>query len=216
MQFDFATLQARQIYKLMASTITPRPIAWITSQDAQGRLNAAPFSFFNAFCADPPIVGVGIGSRPDGEADDPSPKDSWGNIRATKSFVVQLVDEASAGAMNRTATPFAPGENELALADIETLPSTHVAPPRIASSPVAFECLLHQEIALGDSNALILGRVLAMHVRDDAVLDAERLHIATERLGLIGRMHGAGWYARTSDLFKLDRITVEEWQAGRR
>ena len=216
MQFDFATLQARQIYKLMASTITPRPIAWITSQDAQGRLNAAPFSFFNAFCADPPIVGVGIGSRPDGESDDPSPKDSWGNIRATKSFVVQLVDEASAGAMNRTATPFAPGENELALAGIETLPSTHVAPPRIASSPVAFECVLHQEIALGDSNALILGRVLAMHVRDDAVLDTERLHIATERLGLIGRMHGAGWYARTSDLFKLDRITVEEWQAGRR
>ncbi|WP_428390801.1 flavin reductase family protein [Lichenicoccus sp.] len=212
MQFDFATLQARQIYKLMASTITPRPIAWITSQDAQGRLNAAPFSFFNMFCADPPIIGVGIGSRPDSEN---SPKDTWGNIRATGGFVVQLVDEANAGAMNRTATPFATGESELALGGIETLASTHVAPPRIAASPVAFECVLHQEIALG-SSALILGRVLMMHVRDDAVQDAERLHIATEGLGLIGRMHGAGWYARTSDLFKLDRITIEEWQAGRR
>ena len=213
MQFDFATLQARQIYKLMTSTITPRPIAWITSQDANGRLNAAPFSFFNAFCADPPTIGVGIGSRPENEA---SPKDSWSNIRATGGFVVQLVDEANARAMNRTATPFAPGENELALGGLETLPSTHVSPPRIASSPVAFECVLHQEIALGDSNALILGRVLAMHIRDDAVQDAERLHIATEHLGLIGRMHGAGWYARTSDLFKLERITIEEWQAGRR
>ena len=213
MQFNFACLQPSQIYKLMTSTITPRPIAWITSQDERGRLNAAPFSFFNAFSADPPIVGIGIGRRPElAEA----PKDSWANIRSTEGFVVQLVDEANAAAMNRTATPFAQGESELALAGIETLASTHVAPPRIASSPVAFECRLFREIGLGERNVLILGRVLAMHIRDDAVRDAERMHIATERLGLIGRMHGAGWYARTSDLFQLDRISLDAWNEGQR
>ncbi len=214
MQFDFATLPPPQVYKLMTSTITPRPIAWVTSQDAQGRLNAAPYSFFNAFCADPPIVGIGMGRRP--ELEDVTPKDSWANIRATKGFVVQLVDEDSAAAMNRTATPFPAGESELALAGLQTLPSAHVSPPRIASSPVAFECVLHQEIALGDRNALILGRVLAMHIRDEAIADVERLHVATERLGLIGRMHGAGWYARTTDLFQLGRISLEEWHQGKR
>ena len=173
MQFDFSALETSEIYKLMASTITPRPIAWITSQDTQGRLNAAPFSFFNAFSAEPPILGVGIGRRP--EIAETTPKDSWSNIRATGCFVVQLVDEASAEAMNRTATPFAPGED-----------------------------------------ALILGQVVVMHVRDDVVQDPERLHIATERLGLIGRIHGSGWYARTTDLFRLERISLDEWHSGKR
>lgn len=212
MQFDFSTLPTAAIYKLMGSTITPRPIAWITSQDRQGRLNAAPYSFFNMFCADPPILGIGIGSRPEGAI--PLPKDSWANIRATGGFVVQLVDEASVEAMNRTATAFPAGDSELAEAGIETLASTFVAPPRIASSPVAFECTLFQEIPLGDHNALILGRVLAMHLRDDALLDAERFHVDTEALHLVGRMHGAGWYARGTDLFQLDRIPIEQWKQG--
>ena len=214
MQFDFSTLRATEIYKLMTSTITPRPIAWITSQDLAGRVNAAPFSFFNAFSADPPILGIGIGSRP--EAEFAGPKDSWANIRATGEFVVQLVDEASVQAMNRTATPFAPGDSELAEAGIETIPSSQVAPPRIAASPVAFECVLHQEVPLGTRNALILGRVLSMHLRDDVLADSARLHVATERLGLVGRMHGAGWYARTSDLFQLPRLTLEQWRQGAR
>ena len=214
MQLDFRTLPATDIYKLLTSTITPRPIAWVTSQDRQGRINAAPYSFFNAFSADPPILGIGMGSRPESEF--AGPKDSWANIRAVGEFVVQLVDEASGPAMNRTATPFAPGDSELAEAGIGTLPSSRVAPPRIASSPVAFECVLHQEVALGERNALILGRVLVMHLRDDALADAGRLHVATERLGLIGRMHGAGWYARCTDLFQLNRLTLEQWKAGAR
>ncbi len=214
MQFDFSALDTPNIYKLMAATIVPRPIAWITSQDPQGRLNAAPFSFFNMFAADPPILGIGIGTRP--EVAEATPKDSWSNIRATGCFVVQLVDEASAEAMNRTATPFAPGENELGVAGIATLPSVRVLPPRIASSPVAFECTLYQEIPLGERNALILGQVMMMHVRDDAIRDPERLHIATEQLGLVGRMHGGGWYARTTDLFRLDRLSLDDWHSGRR
>ena len=214
MQFDFASLGPQRVYKLLASTITPRPIAWITSQDADGVPNAAPFSFFNVFSADPPIVGIGIGSRQDDGAT--RPKDSWANIRATHGFVVHMVDEASAAAMNQTATPFATGDNELGLAGLRTLASVQVAPPRIASAPVAFECSLHQEVPLGEHSALILGRVLTMHIRDDAVEDMERLHVATERLGLIGRMHGAGWYARTHDLFQIDRLTLEGWAAGKR
>lgn len=218
MQFDFSTLASQDVYKLLASTITPRPIAWITSHDRAFRLNAAPFSFFNVFSADPPILGIGIGRRPDVTMSDgdPAPKDSWANISATREFVVHLVDEASATAMNWTATPFPPGESEPERAGIKTLPSTHIAVPRIASSPVAFECVLHQEIPLGERNMLVLGRVLAMHIRDDAIINAERKHIDTEKLGLIARVGGAGGYIRCTDVFQMQRLTLDAWEQGNR
>jgi len=108
MLFDFARLSARERYKLLLSTIVPRPIAWITTVDLQGRLNAAPFSFFNAFAPDPPVVGVGIGSHEAGR-----PKDTRRNIQDTREFVINLVSEEMAALMNITATEFAPGISEL-------------------------------------------------------------------------------------------------------
>src|ERR1700747_304735 len=107
MLFDFAQLSPRERYKLLVSTITPRPIAWIVSQDQSGRLNAAPFAFFNAFAGDPPVVGIGIGSH------DPSrPKDTRHNIRETGQFVVNLVSEEAAEVMNITAIQFERGDSE--------------------------------------------------------------------------------------------------------
>jgi flavin reductase (DIM6/NTAB) family NADH-FMN oxidoreductase RutF len=207
MLFDFAEIPARECYKLLVSTVTPRPIAWVVSLDASGRVNAAPFSFFNAFSGDPPVVGVGIGSHKP-----PLPKDSRANIRDTGEFVVNLVSEDVAKAMNITAIEFEPGMNELEQAGLTTLPSVHVRPPRIAESPVAMECELMQIVDLGPNNGLVLGRVVAMHVRDDAVIDAAKHYIDTPKLKLIGRMHGSGWYARTSDLFEMPRIPLEKWQ----
>lgn len=206
MQFDFATLSAKDRYKLLVSTVTPRPIAWVVTEGPEGTLNAAPYSFFNAFSNDPPVVVIGIGGREPGDA-----KDTGNNIRRTGQFVVNLVDEASAAAMNVTAIDFPPDVDELHQAGLHTLPSLHVRPPRIAESPVALECERLAAIDLGNERTLVIGRVLAMHIKDEAVLDPARCYIDTPKLGLIGRMHGAGWYARTTDLFELPRIAAEEW-----
>ena len=205
--FDFDTLAAQERYKLLLSTIVPRPIAWIVTLDRHGQVNAAPFSFFNAFATDPPVVGVGIGSYYPGR-----PKDTRRNIVDTKEFVINLVSEEMARAMNITAIAFEPGVSELSQAQLETHPSVRVKPPRIASSPVAMECELMQILDLGTDTGLVLGRVLAMHVREDSILDATRHYIDTPKLKLIGRMHN-GCYTRTSDIFQMHRISRAEWQS---
>ncbi len=207
MLFDFATIAARERYKLLVSTVVPRPIAWIVSQDLNGQLNAAPFSFFNAFAGDPPVVGIGIGSH-----DHVRPKDTRRNIRDTKQFVVNLVSEETAVAMNITAIEFEAGISELAQAGLTAVPSVYVKPPRIAESRVSMECELMQIVELGSESGLVLGRVLAMHVREDCVIDAARHYIDTPKLKLIGRMQGSGWYVRTSDLFSMDRISRTAWE----
>ena len=208
MLFDLSTIDPSLGYKLLVSTITPRPIAWVVSRDAAGVLNAAPYSFFNAFSSNPPVVGVGVGPRPAGAA-----KDTRSNIEVTREFVVNLVSEEMAQAMNVTAIDFPPEVDELAEAGLATLPSAKIATPRIAESPVAFECVLQQIVDFGNGNGLILGRVVAIHLRDTAVLDAANAYVDTPALKLIGRMHGTGWYAKTSDRFEMPRWTLKEWRA---
>lgn len=206
MLFEMAQISPRDQYKLLVSTITPRPIAWVVSQNLQGELNAAPFSFFNAFAGDPPVVGIGMGSHRPGR-----PKDSRRNIAETRQFVINLVAEDCADAMNVTAIEFDYGINELRQASLTTVPSATVNPPRIAESPVAFECELMQIVELGTESGLVLGRVKAIHIRDDLVIDADKHRVDTPNMKLIGRMHGAGWYARTTDLFQMPRIPLDQW-----
>jgi flavin reductase (DIM6/NTAB) family NADH-FMN oxidoreductase RutF len=206
MLFDFATIDAANRYKLLVSTVVPRPIAWVVSLDAEGRRNAAPFSFFNAFSQDPPVVCIGIGGRRPGDI-----KDTGNNIRVTGEFVVNLVAAENAEQMNITAIEFGADVDELTEAGLTTLPSVKVKPPRIKESPVAMECERLATIELGNERALVLGRVLAMHIRDDAVIDAQKCYIDTPRLDLIGRMHGRGWYTRTSDRFEMPRINEKDW-----
>ena len=209
--FDFSTLSSKDRYKLIISTIVPRPIAWVVTLDEAGLLNAAPFSFFNAFSTDPAVVGIGIGTHDSGR-----PKDTRRNIRDTHQFVVNLVSEEMAKAMNITAITFDSEVDEIAEAKLQTRPSTRIRPPRIAGSPVALECELMQIVDLGGEAELVLGRVLAMHVREDAVIDPAKHYVDTAKLSLIGRMHGSGFYTRTSDLFRIDRISVADWQAKKR
>ena len=209
MLFDFAELPGKARYKLLASTITPRPIAWVVTTDAAGLVNAAPFSFFNVLSGDPPTVGISVGRRAPGV-----PKDTLANIEATGEFVINLVSRANAEAMNKTATEFPAGVDELAAAKLGRLPSVKVTPPRIAESPVAFECKLAQAVPLGPANTLVLGHVVAMHVRDDAVLDALKHYIDTPKLDLVGRMHGAGGYTTTRDQFEIRRIPYDQWDAA--
>jgi flavin reductase (DIM6/NTAB) family NADH-FMN oxidoreductase RutF len=206
MLFDFATLKDENAYKLLISTVVPRPIAWVTTQDVDGSVNAAPFSFFNAVSGKPPVVVIGIGGRAPGDV-----KDTGGNIRRTGQFVVNLVSNALAEKMNVTAIDFGKEVNELAQAGLTTAPSARVRPPRIAESPVSLECERLVIVEVGIDRAVVLGSVLAIHVKDEFVLNSERCYIDTPKLDLIGRMHGGGWYARTTDLFEMPRIAVGDW-----
>ena len=206
MLFDLAEVTNQNAYKLLVATIGPRPIAWVTTQDVDGSLNAAPFSFFNAMSGNPPVVAIGIGGRAPGDV-----KDTGGNIRRTGEFVVNLVSHKLAQQMNVTAIDFPKEVNELEQAGLSTAPSRRIKPPRIAEAPVAMECERLVIVEVGIDRAVILGRVVAIHVQDDCVLDPERCYIDTPKLDLIGRMHGAGWYARTTDRFEMPRINVNDW-----
>ncbi len=208
MLFDLAGLDAQNAYKLLVSTVVPRPIAWITTQDLDGSVNAAPFSFFNAVSGDPPVVAIGIGGRAPGDV-----KDTGGNIRRTGQFVVNMVSDALAEKMNVTAIDFDKTVNELTEAGLTTAASAKVRPPRLAESPVSFECERLVIVEVGVDRAVVLGRVVAIHIKDEFVLDPARCYVDTPKLDLIGRMHGGGWYSRTRDRFELPRIPVGDWPA---
>lgn len=198
MDFDFSQTSAADRYKLMTASITPRPIAWITSQSAAGNRNAAPFSFFNMMSADPPLLALGMMRRKDG-----SHKDSAANILETGEFVVNLVCYGDAEAMNATSIDAPPGIDEIDFASLQTLPSDAIAPPRIASAPVAMECRLFEKIEAGRTT-IVVGEVLRFHIADQFI-NAERLHVDTLAMELVGRMHGAGWYSRSAELFQMTR-----------
>ena len=169
MHFDVAAIPANEAYKLLVSTVVPRPIALATTVDATGRINAAPFSFFNAVSSVPPVVVLGISpGDPDAPPND-GYKDTERNIRDTGEFVVNLVDEAIAERMNVCAVDFPNAVGELEHADLHPIPSIGVRPPRIAESPVSFECKRITGLSLGPRSTLEVGRVIHIHIRDDLV-----------------------------------------------
>jgi len=198
--FDLATLPQADSYKLLASIILPRPIAWVTSRDAEGTLNAAPFSFFNIVSSDPPIVAISFSKGPDRDK-----KDSLSNIHARGEFVVNMVPEELAEAMNITATNAPREVDETELAGLELLPSSVVDIPRIAGSPASMECRLLETMNFGGTSTICLGRIVYVHVRTSAFENVERLHIDPAQMKLIGRMHGAGGYTTTRDVFHIER-----------
>lgn len=199
MQFDFEDLPDRAVHRLLVDTVVPRPIAFVTSLDKAGRRNAAPFSFFNVMGHDPPIVVLGLEQRRDGRL-----KDTAANIRATHAFVVNLVSEALVEGMNLCSTDLAPEVDELAMAGLETAMSEKVGVPRLAAAPASLECEEMMSIGLGEGRTLVVGRVLGLHV-DDRFYDPAEGRVRTTAMRLVARMHGSGWYARTSDLFLLER-----------
>lgn len=207
MRYDLTPDTRALGYKLLTATVTPRPIAWVTSVSSGGIVNAAPYSFFNVMGDAPPVVALGIMGKPDG-----APKDTARNIRETRDFVVNLVSRDLAEAMNLTCID-APAEvSEVELAGLETLPGMHVAAPRIAPAPVSIECVLQQVVDTGPAQHLIIGEVKAIHIADACLLNPERGHVDTPALGLIARMHGAGWYAHAPQMFELERPVYADRQ----
>ena len=198
MELDLEGKHANRAYALLASLVTPRPIAWVTTLSPEGVVNVAPFSFFNVLGANPPILGFCPGDREDG-----TPKDTARNIRLTHEFVVNLVDEKVAEAMNRTAAALPYGVSELPSAGLTTVPSASVKPPRIAEAPASLECTEWGTLQIGD-NRLIIGLVKRVQVRDE-LFDPKTLRIRSELFHVIGRMASPNWYCRTQDRFEMIR-----------
>lgn len=201
MQFDMRSLPMPVRYKIVNSTITPRPIAWITSLSATGVLNAAPYSFFNAVGIEPPLIVLGLLKEPRSR----SLKNTAANIIATGEFVVNLVCEGDATKMNECSVDAPAAVSEVAYAGLETAPSVVVAPPRIASSPVSFECRKVAALDIGALQTVMIGEILMAHVRDEFISDREKVYFDTPAMKLIGRTHGSGWYVRNSDSFQMER-----------
>lgn len=203
MYFDLHALGHHEGYRLLVNLVVPRPIALVTTVDEAGVVNAAPFSFFNIMGEDPPVLVLGIGSRAQGDY-----KDTVANIRASGEFVVNLVNEAIAEPMNVCATDYPPEVDELAEAGLTPAPCEQVAVPRITEAPASLECTVRELIQIGENRSLVIGDIRAMHLADE-FYDAGRRYVLTEQMGLIGRMHGRGWYVKTGDTFYMERKTLK-------
>jgi flavin reductase (DIM6/NTAB) family NADH-FMN oxidoreductase RutF len=206
--FDFASLSSKERYKLLIGAVVPRPIALVTSVDAEGRVNAAPFSFFNCLSADPPILALGLEFRKDGRS-----KDTGQNVKETQVFTVNIVSHAMMEAMNVCAVPFDPTIDELQEAGFTQRPGVKVACPSIAQSPAIFECKHYITLGIGNSREIILGEVVQAHIHANAI-DPAKLYVQADVLDAVGRMGGHG-YVRSNDVFNLPTMTVADWLAKR-
>lgn len=185
MRLDFRQLDGAAAYRWLAATVTPRPIAWISTRSAAGVDNLAPFSFFQVICDAPPTLIVSISPRPDG-----SEKDTLRNARDSGELVVQLVSQAQAEAMNASSATLGPEVSEF---------------ERCGIASVAFECRLVQAMpypAEHPSRHLLFAEVLVAHI-DDAVL-ADARHVDPRQLDLVGRL-GGNQYTGTRDVFAMTR-----------
>lgn len=200
MLLDFETLPTRDAYQWMAGTILPRPIAWVSTLSSEGKTNLAPFSFFQGVTANPPtLMFVPVNNR------DGAKKDTILNIEQVPEFVVNLVPHSLASVMNETAALLPYGESEFSRFGIVPAPSVKVRPPRVADSPVSFECVLDRIVHIGTGSLaanVVFGRIVAAHV-SDAVVGPGGLPDAS-RLDLVGRLGGED-YATTRDVFNLKR-----------
>jgi flavin reductase (DIM6/NTAB) family NADH-FMN oxidoreductase RutF len=211
-------LPHRELYNILINAVVPRPIAWVSTLSAAGRSNLAPFSFFNAVCAKPPLLAFAPGMRPpkksEAAADEAEGhpgvhiKDTLRNIRETREFVINLVTYELAEAMNLTSGEYDATIDEFELAKIGSAPSLVVRPRRVAESPVSFECKVHQILDFNpasEGGSLVVGEIVSVHI-DERHIKEGRLD--RKSLDLIGRMGGMQ-YTRTTERFEMVRPQVE-------
>lgn len=195
-----ADLSDNERYKVLIGAIVPRPIAWVSTISPHGVPNLAPFSYFTIACTDPMTLLFCPQRQPNG-----AKKDTLVNIEATGEFVINLTNEATAGAMNRSATTLPYDESEFEWAGVTPLPSEIVNVPRVAEAPIAFECVIRQILDIGGGEGggtVVLGTVQCIHIRDDVMVDG---YIQLDVLKPIGRLAGSA-YTRVTDTFQLKRV----------
>jgi flavin reductase (DIM6/NTAB) family NADH-FMN oxidoreductase RutF len=200
MIIDVSKADALAVYRAIVGVVTPRPIAWVTTVDSDGRVNLAPFSFFNAFGANPPVVVFSPVLRRDG-----SRKDTLRNLEAVNEFVLNAAVEQLAEKVNATSRELPPGESEVDYAGLTLQPSAKVRPPRVAESPVHLECQVRQIMSIGDGPLaanLVIGEVLLFDIAD-SVLD-DHGAVDPRKLRTIARL-GGDYYCRSADLFEMKR-----------
>ncbi|MEQ8672657.1 MAG: flavin reductase family protein [Aggregatilineales bacterium] len=191
----------QSLYKILIGSVLPRPIGWISSVDAEGHNNLAPFSFFNVICANPPHVMF----CPSVRGTDMGRKDTLHNVRATGEFVVNIVTEATVEAMNLTATELPSDIDEFEYAGLTPIASKLVKPQRVAESPIHFECKVTQILDISEQaggGSMVIGEVIYMHIDDAVLYDGEKIDLTVLRP--VGRLAGTS-YTRVTDLFDLVR-----------
>lgn len=197
---DPQTQSERDNYKLLTGSIIPRPVAWVSTLAENGKVNAAPFSYFNIVTADPPMISVSV-QRKQGV-----PKDTARNAVREGEFVVHIGDEQSVAKLNQTAASLPPDHSEVEHAGLTAIPSEVVRVPGIAEAKIRMECVLERLIPLGGttdspSTDLLIGRVVRFHI-EEALLDHGR--ILAHELQPVSRLAGSS-YAKLGEAFSLER-----------
>lgn len=201
MEINPTTLPHQSIYKILTGSVLPRPIGWISSIDLDGRPNLAPFSFFNAVCSNPPTVLFCSSIR----GSDGKTKDTLNNVRATSEFVVNIVTEELLQAMNASSIEAPSDFNEFDYAGLTLAPSVVVKPPRVAESPIHFECKLREIIEIGNEpggGSIVIGTIVHIHADDGVMIGEDKINLTA--LKPIGRLMGSG-YCRVTDLIEIER-----------
>jgi flavin reductase (DIM6/NTAB) family NADH-FMN oxidoreductase RutF len=193
-QVDPRTLSSTAVYKLLISSVVPRPIAWVSSVDADGVANLAPFSYFMAITDEPPTIAFSCSPRAGNR------KDTLRNVEATGEFVVNVVDDDRAEQMNLSSGDYPPELDEFALTKLTPAPSVVVKAPRVAEAPISMECKVVRILPIGRAH-LTLGEIVQWHVRDD-VYDAATGRLDMHRLRPVGRLTG-NLYSHIHDIFEM-------------
>ncbi|MBO8172963.1 MAG: flavin reductase family protein [Bacillaceae bacterium] len=205
---DPKSQERRENYKLLIGSVLPRPIAFVTSMNGEGLVNAAPFSFYNVVCTDPPLLGISCGRR-SGSV----PKDTSRNIMETKEFVIHVVDTDNVSMVNETGIDFPPDVSEVDELGFHVIESENVRVPRLKEAKIQMECKLHRIIGLGGTedqptSDFIIGEVVRFHIAESLYQDGK---IDTDALSPIGRLAGRD-YAKVGETFAMPRLTFEEYQ----
>jgi flavin reductase (DIM6/NTAB) family NADH-FMN oxidoreductase RutF len=191
---DPKDLPVQKLHQYLLGAIGPRPIAFASTVDAEGKPNLAPFSFFNVFSANPPILIF----SPARSGRTNTTKDTYNNVKVVPEVVINVVNYDIVHQMSLASSPYAPGVNEFEKAGFTALKSDNVKPFRVAESPVQFECKVNEVIELGTEGGagnLIICEVLKIHIHDE-VLDANGM-IDQQKIDLVARM-GGDWYSRAN------------------
>jgi flavin reductase (DIM6/NTAB) family NADH-FMN oxidoreductase RutF len=198
--FDPEKQNRKENYKMLSGSVIPRPIAFVTSQNAEGVVNAAPFSFFNVVTAKPPLISICIGRRK-GETS----KDTAKNILENKQFVVHIVDPSYMEEMNQSAAEYPSHVSEVEETGLTTVESKRVKVPSIKEAKIRMECELFKSIPFGDDEEvttdMIVGKVVMMYIEDEIYEDGK---IIASKLSPVGRLAGSN-YTELGDIISLSR-----------
>ena len=195
-QIDPQTLESAAVYKLLISSVVPRPIAWVSSLDPAGVANLAPFSYFMAITAEPPTIAFSCSPR------ESAKKDTLRNVEAAGEFVVNVVDDDRAEQMNLTSGDYPPEVDEFTVTKLTSAPSVKVKAPRVVEAPINMECTVVRILPVGKSH-LVIGEIVQWHVRDD-IYDVATGRLDMHRLRPVGRLTG-NLYSHIHQIFEMKR-----------